>query len=72
MTDLERARAHLLGRQADLAEARIWKATHSPGLGMTAYENNFLAALSWVWEEQVKVCGCVHCDGCCYDFQDDE
>lgn len=53
-SELSRARAHLLNRQADLAEARIWKATHSPRLGMTGYENNFLAALSWVWEEQEK------------------
>lgn len=55
MTDLERARAHLLRSQKDLARERLLVGLSG---GMTCWrderEDRFLAALSWVWEEQEK------------------
>lgn len=49
MTSLERAQAHLLVVQGALAIAR--KYDFSPH---SDWEDPFLAALSWVWEEQEK------------------
>lgn len=50
MTDLERARAHLLCRQEMLAIARC-----NSFLGFVRQnEDAFLAALEWVWAEQQK------------------
>lgn len=50
-TDLERARAHLLFCQELLREMRQLCPS---GLGLEEYEDYFLSALSWVWEEQEK------------------
>lgn len=51
MSDLERARAHLLYCQSQLARAREfrWVGEYTQNV-----ERHFLAALSWVWEEQEK------------------
>lgn len=48
MTELKRARAHLLQCQRGLREARKMR---WPGR-MLLFEDAFLAALSWVWECQ--------------------
>ena len=49
MTELERARAHLLARQNWLAFARR---NEMAAIHIDRAELNVLAALSWVWEEQ--------------------
>lgn len=64
MTELERARAHLLHRQQLLAEYRIkigketaaylWPTQIPLGHFLQWHEEAVLAALSWVWEEQTK------------------
>jgi hypothetical protein len=55
MTELERAREHLLVRQEMLAEARKMPLGPLTCLGyLDMMEQCFLAALSWVWEEQEK------------------
>lgn len=51
MTDLERARVHLMYCQACLVRDR---AARVPNSWRIISENAFLAALSWVWEEQEK------------------
>lgn len=53
MTELERARAHLLTCQNSL---RIYRCAQSPWeqCGGAWYETLVLAALTWVWEEQEK------------------
>jgi len=55
MTDLERARAHLLRQQQILANWRKTKAICPFIIDIRHYEDAVLAALSWVWEEQEKV-----------------
>lgn len=67
MTDLERARAHLLHSQAVLA---VHRRMNKRFLSVSWAENCVLAALSWVWEEQVKSCGCGHCAGECYEYSE--
>ena len=52
MTDLERARAHLLYEQRCLAAAR--RIAGLKPASLRAFESAFLAALIWVWEEQEK------------------
>ena len=54
MTDLERARAHLLRCQTHLRNWRVFKRT-MPNAHIEHFEEALLAALSWVWEEQEKV-----------------
>jgi len=51
-SELERARAHLLDCQNDLIWCRKYGylIEYEP-----TYEKHFLAALSWVWEEQNRV-----------------
>jgi hypothetical protein len=51
MTDLERARAHLLFERRNLAVARKHRSVFG---GLDHHESAVLAALSWVWEEQEK------------------
>jgi hypothetical protein len=53
MTDLERARAHLLACQSQYAFFRKSQISYRDR-AIEVTENNFLAALSWVWEEQEK------------------
>jgi hypothetical protein len=50
MTELERARAHLKTSHANLAWRRQ-KHSRCPNL-IKDCENQYLAALSWVWDEQ--------------------
>lgn len=50
MTDLKRARAHLLECQRQLFVWRSCNRIAHPQM----QENAVLAALSWVWEEQEK------------------
>ena len=52
MTDLERAQAHMEHEQEELAWARKYETEEN---ALHYFENGFLAALSWVWEEQEKV-----------------
>jgi hypothetical protein len=57
MTDLERARAHLLECQRDLYVRRAAPWTRNPSGQQWCRERAeqaFLAALSWVWEEQQR------------------
>lgn len=49
MTSLDRARAHLLFCQELLRKMRRLCPS---GLGLEEYEDYFLSALSWVWEEE--------------------
>jgi hypothetical protein len=50
MTELKRARAHLLKCQAGLRQCRFfWNDTK-------LWEKAVLAALDWVWKEQQKEC----------------
>ncbi len=51
MTELERARAHLLSTQRDLRRCR--EAQFNRPI-TESYERYVIAALSWVWEEQEK------------------
>lgn len=52
MTELERARAHLRARQKWLDFVR--RNEMRPSF-LERAELNFLAALNWVWEEQMKL-----------------
>jgi hypothetical protein len=54
MTELERARAHLRFSQNCLFGYRQWCGSVNGGSSavLQGYEQNVLAALSWVWEEQ--------------------
>lgn len=53
MSNLERARAHLLYERANLAAARhYFSDAHMEDEYLRKFESAFLAALSWVWEEQ--------------------
>lgn len=50
-SELERARAHLRKCQDSLAS---WRENLPQNRSVEFVENNVLAALSWVWEEQEK------------------
>ncbi len=52
MTELERARAHLRECQGYLSRCRRYG--YEIG-NIKFHENTVLAALSWVWEEQMKL-----------------
>lgn len=54
MTELERARAHLLDAQILLSHSRRDPQLRSAPRAMRLVENGFLAALSWVWECQER------------------
>lgn len=57
MTELERARKHLLYCQGHLSWKRFQQehGKHPPDWHAVAWaENNVLAALSWVWHEQER------------------
>lgn len=69
MIDLERARAHLRYKQSNLSVARYnFGHGYLEDRHLRKFEDCVLAALSWCWEEQVKVCGCLHCEGQCCDY----
>ena len=60
MTELERARSHLLECQKHLAWKRVLMhyGNHSENwYGIVWSENMLLAALSWVWEAQNRIDG---------------